>query len=206
MNEEIIARAEKILADRMTMSAMSTRKILLTSAGFETKAIQDAFLEFIGKKPMETKALFIPTAAIFPAAIAVLPKCMDDLLNIGIPAENIKVFDLHRSMTFEELSEFDVVYFTGGSPGYLLDRINATGFHMPLHDFINHGGVYIGVSAGSMIACGNLPNNLGYLKASLRVHLETGTVPGIFNNNTVTQIDLTNNAVLIQDDKYEVIG
>ena len=190
----------------MTMSAVPTRKILLTSAGFETKAIQDAFLEFIGKKPMETKALFIPTAAIFPAAIAVLPKCMDDLLNIGIPTGNIKVFDLHRSMTVEELSEFDVVYFTGGSPQYLLDRINDTSFNMPLNDYVNNGGIYVGVSAGSIVAAENLSNSLGYLKASLRVHLETGTVPGIFDNNTVTQIDLTNNAVLIQDDKYEVIG
>ena len=180
-------------------------KILLTSAGFETKAIRDAFLGFIGKEPNKIKALFIPTAAIFPAAIAVLPKCMDDLLNIGIPAKNIKVFDLHRSMTVGELSEFDAVYFTGGSPQYLLDRINDTGFNMSLSDYVNNGGVYIGVSAGSIVAAGNLPNNLGYLKASLRVHLETGTAPGVFDNDAVTQIDLTNNAVLIRDGRYEVI-
>ena len=182
------------------------RKILLTSAGFETKAITDAFLDFVSREPKEIKALFIPTAAIFPAAIAVLPKCMDDLLNIGIPTENIKIFDLHRSMTVEELSEFDAAYFTGGSPQYLLDRINDTGFNMPLNDYVNNGGVYVGVSAGSIVAAGNLPNNLGYLKASLRVHLETGTAPGIFDNDVVTQIDLTNNAVVICDGKYEIIG
>ena len=78
---------------------ITERKILLSSAGFETKAISDAFLDFAGKEPKEIKALFIPTAAIFPAAIAVLPKCMEDLLKIGIPAKSIKVFDLHRSMT-----------------------------------------------------------------------------------------------------------
>ena len=181
-------------------------KILLTSAGFETKAIRNAFLDFIGKEPNEVKILFIPTAAIFPDAIAVLPKCMDDLLNIGVPSENIKVFDLHRSMTVEELSEFDAVYFTGGSPQYLLDRINDTGFNVPLKDYVQNGGVYIGVSAGSIIAAGNLPNNLGYLKASLRVHLEMGTTLGVFDNSVVTQIDLTNNAVLIHGDKYEIIG
>ena len=180
-------------------------KILLTSAGFETKAISAAFLDFVGKEPKKIKALFIPTAAIFPAAIAVLPKCMDDLLNIGIPAENIKVFDLHRSMTIEELSEFDAVYFTGGSPQYLLDRINDTGFNVPLGDYVNNGGVYVGVSAGSIVAAGNLPNNLGHLKASLRVHLETGTAPGIFDNDAITQIDLTNNAVLIKNGIYRVI-
>jgi peptidase E len=184
---------------------ITERKILLTSAGFETKEINSAFLDFVGKEPKEIKALFIPTAAIFPAAIAVLPKCMDDLMNIGIPAESIKVFDLHRSMTVEELSVFDAIYFTGGSPQYLLERINATGFNKPLNDYVNKGGIYVGVSAGSIVAAGNLPNNLGFLKASLRVHLETGTAPGIFDNDAVIQIDLTSNAVLIKNGIYRVI-
>jgi peptidase E len=189
------------------MTDSSTRKILLTSAGFETKAISNAFLSFVGKDPKEIKALFIPTAAIFPAAIAVLPKCMDDLLKLKIPAENIKVFDLHRALSLEELSPFDTVYFTGGSPQYLLERISDTGFDKPLIEFVNNGGVYVGVSAGAVVGAGNLPNNLGYLKASLRVHMEagTGTALGVFDNNTVTQIDLTNNAVQIHGDKYEII-
>ena len=97
------------------------------------------------------------------------------------------------------------MYFTGGSPQYLLDRINDTGFNVPLGDYVNNGGVYVDVSAGSIVAAGNLPNNLRYLKASLRVHLEAGTTPGIFDNDAVTQIDLKNNAVLIRDGKHEVI-
>ncbi|MCL2108968.1 MAG: Type 1 glutamine amidotransferase-like domain-containing protein, partial [Oscillospiraceae bacterium] len=127
------------------------KKIILSSAGFETKVIRNTFLEFVGKNPLEINALFIPTAANFPAAIAVLPGCMNDLLNIGIPAENITVFDLHRAMTFDELSKFDAVYFTGGSPQYLLERINDTGFRKPLCEFVENGGVYVGVSAGRIV-------------------------------------------------------
>jgi peptidase E len=192
-----------------------TRKILLTSAGFEVKTISDAFLNLVGKEPNEIKILFILTAAIAPDTIAndpgalkVLPKCVDDLIKINIPANNIKVFDLHRSLSDEELSAFDAIYFTGGSPSYLLERINNTEFNKPLKDFVNNGGVYIGVSAGSIVAAGNLPDNLGYMKASLRVHREagTGTAPGIFDNDAVVQIDLTDNtAVLVHGDKYEII-
>ena len=181
------------------------RKILLTSAGFETAAIRGAFLDFVGKAPKDIKALFISTAAIDADAIAVLPKCMDDLLDIGIPADSITVFDLHRCMTIEELSAFDAVYFTGGSPQYLLDRINATGFRAPLDEYVNNSGVYVGVSAGSVVAAGNRPDNLGYLNAMLRVHMTTGTPPGAFDNNAVAQIDLTNNAVRIYGNAYEVI-
>jgi len=35
---------------------------------------------------------------------------MEDLLNIGILEANIKVFDLHRAMSVEELSAFDAMY------------------------------------------------------------------------------------------------
>lgn len=188
------------------MVDLTNAKILLTSAGLETKAICDTFLDFVGKPPMETRALFIPTAANDTDAIAVLPGCMNDLLKQGIPAKNIKVFDLHRSLTIQELSAFDAVYFTGGSPQYLLERINETGFYASLNEFVSKGGVYVGVSAGSWVAAGNLPNNLGYLKASLNVHTETGTSVGIFDNDVITEIDLTDkNAVLIRNGIYEVI-
>jgi len=182
------------------------RKILLTSAGFETKIISDAFLNFLGKDPKESKVLFIPAAAVSPDAINVLPKCMNDLLKVNILPENITVFDLHCLMAAEELSAFDTVYFTGGSSQYLLNRINETGFNTPLNDYVSKGGVYVGVSAGSVVAAGNFINNLGYLKAALNVHCETGTAPGIFDDETVMQIDLTNNAVLIHNGKYEIIG
>ena len=185
---------------------MTNRKILLTSAGFETKAIADKFLDFVDKEPTSIKSLFIPTAAIFPDAIAVLPKCMDDLLNIGIPAENIKVFDLHRAMTSEELSAFDTVYFTGGSPQYLLERINDSGFRKSLCNFVDNGGIYIGVSAGSIVAAGNMPNSLGYLTASLQVHCKSGNASGAFDNGAVTQIDLTNEqSVIIRGNEYEIV-
>ena len=188
-------------------SGTPIRKILLTSAGFNNPEISQLFLELVGKKPNDIKALFIPTAANFYEALKMVPFCMEDLLNIGIPESNIKVFDLHRALTLDELSVFDAVYFTGGSPQYLLERINDSGFRKPLCDFVDNGGVYVGVSAGAIIGTGNFPNSLGYLKASMRVHMETGTAPGAFNNDSVTQIDLTNNqTVLIRDDKYEIIG
>lgn len=60
-------------------------RVLLTSCGLETGAIKQSFLEMLQKEPEKATALFIPTAAIDPGAIAVLPKCMNDLLKCGIP-------------------------------------------------------------------------------------------------------------------------
>jgi hypothetical protein len=51
------------------------------------------------------------------------------------------------------------------------------------------------------------PNNLGYLKAALRIHMETGAAPGVFDNEILQQIELTDNqAVLIRGGVYEIIG
>ena len=54
-------------------------RAMLTSCGLETERLKDRFLSLLGKAPAQAKALFIPTAAIDPDAISVLPKCMNDL-------------------------------------------------------------------------------------------------------------------------------
>ena len=182
------------------------RKILLTSSGFDTKALEEVFLRLAGKPAKAMRVLFIPTAAIDPGAIEVLPKCMDDLLRVGVEPRHIRVFDLHRTLTAGEMDAYDSVYFTGGSTLYLLERINATGFNAVLKQWVEHGGVYVGVSAGSCVAAGNLENNLGFLCAELAVHTKTSTASGVFDNARVKKIKLANgSAVLIQGDQYEVI-
>jgi peptidase E len=182
------------------------RKILLTSAGFETTVISSAFLRLVGKDAGNIKALFIPTAANNAAAIEVLPECMNDLLKIGIPPANITVFDLHRSLIDTEMSGFDAVYFTGGSPVYLLERINETGFNESLAHFVEKGGVYVGVSAGAIVGAANLPNNLGYLNATLNVHMQDGMADGVFDNQATAHINLKNDkAILICGDTYQII-
>ena len=183
------------------------RKILLTSAGLQTDRLMEVFHGLFDKKPEEIKALFIPTAANFPDAIAVLPGCMNDLLNAGIPKENICVFDLHRNMEINELKQYDVIYFTGGSPQYLLERINNTGFNKSISEYVDNGGVYIGVSAGSMVATNNLPDNLNFINCTLDVHMPNGTKSGVIITDSNPHVDLTDdNAILILGNKCEIIA
>lgn len=205
-HRQSVDKTAAFLRETLKNQKNTTRKILLTSAGFESKTISDTFLSLVGKEPTDIKVLFIPTAAIFYDALKMVPFCMEDLLSIGIPETNIKVFDLHRSLSDEEMTAYDAVYFTGGSPQYLLERINDTGFDKPLNEFVNKGGVYVGVSAGAIVGAGNLPNNLGYLKATLNVHMQNGMNDGVFDNNAVTHIDLKNDkAVLNQNNEYKII-
>ena len=144
--------------------------VLLTSCGLEAPAITDCFLRMLPKPPEEAKAIFIPTAANSPDAIDVLPKCLNDLLKCGFRRESILVYDLHRPMGEDDCRGYDVIYLCGGSPAYLMQRVNEAGFDRTLHAFIRRGGVVLGVSAGSMIFADCMPDNLGYLDCPLHVH------------------------------------
>lgn len=144
--------------------------ILLTSCGLETVQIENAFKNMFDKPMSEVKAMFIPTAADSPDAVEVLPKCLNDLLKVGIKRENIFVYDLYDELGSDFSDNLDVIYLCGGNPDYLLRRINERGFDSRLLNFINNGGAVIGVSAGSMIFADDMPDNLGVLKCALDVH------------------------------------
>ena len=144
--------------------------VLLTSCGLETKAIEAVFMDMLPKQSENIRAIFVPTAAISPDAIEVLPKCLNDLLTCGIKRENITIYDLYESLGENELQMYEVIYLCGGNSEYLLKRINESGFDSGLKRFIKKGGVVVGVSAGRIVFANNLKNNLGLLKCALRVH------------------------------------
>lgn len=180
------------------------KKILLTSAGFENINIQNKFLELIKKDPKDIKTLFIITAAIEPDAIMMLPKCLDDLLNCGILESNITVYNMHESISLKDINKYDAIYVCGGSTRYLIDRMNENGFNKVLNNYVNNGGFYIGVSAGSVAASGKYKNNLNFIKNILDVHCEAGSPVGNIDNEN--DINLTNaQAVLITDSECTII-
>lgn len=180
------------------------KKILLTSAGFENKNIQNKFMELVGKEPAKINALFITTAAIEPDAIMVLPKCLKDLLNCGIPKENITIYDMHKKIEINELQKYDAIYVCGGKTSYLVERMNEVNFKKVVEEYLANGGIYIGVSAGSVAASGNYADGLNFIKNKLEVHCEKGNTNGkITSEDTIC---LTNNqAILITEKETSII-
>ncbi len=184
-------------------------RVLLTSAGLETPKIKKYFMDMLGKEMSLVKALFIPTAAVDADAIAVLPKCMNDLLKCGIPDKNIRVYDLHVGIDSKELQQYDVVYLCGGKTQYLLERINDTSFNKSLMEYIHNNGMVIGVSAGSLIFSNNLPDNLGLIDTKLDVHCAVGERVGKLAYPLKDNLKLTNICALaIRDfpNEMEIIG
>lgn len=181
--------------------------LLLTSCGLETETIQNYFLSILPRPAEEAHALFIPTAANSPDAIEVLPKCLEDLLNCGIPRENITVYDLHETMTAETAMSYDVIYLCGGSTAYLLSRIRERGFQNVIRAYVQTNGVVLGVSAGSVIFAGNLPGNLGELRCMLSVHAseDQKEQPGRYPADREDPLYLGNRQAIYWDNQEIVI-
>ena len=179
------------------------RKILLTSTGFENKNIEKKFIELLNKRTDEAKVLFIITAAIDPDAVRILSGCLDDLTNCGIKDENITIYDLHKIIPEEELNQFDAIYVCGGSTKHLVSRMEEIDFKHIVEKYLDNGGIYVGVSAGSVCASGKYQNGLDFIKNILDVHCDIGSPNGSIT--TSDKICLTNNqAIFINDSDMEI--
>ena len=179
------------------------KKILLTSTGLENDNIKNKFLELLNCDVTKVKVLFIITAANDPDAVRILSKCLADLTNCYIPDENITIYDMHKLLTQDQINQYDALYVCGGSTKYLVDRISELNFKSIVDKYIENGGIYIGVSAGSIAASGNYQNGFCYIRNNLDVHCDRGTENGIITTNN--DIFLTDNQAIFIDGNENII-
>ena len=198
--------------------------VLLTSEGFfdkdnsPRKLIIERFAKMLNKPFTEAKVLFIPTAALTPwdMNLEYIQRCKDNLLLLGILPENIFYCDIDGSLSEQDAMTFDVIFFTGGNTPYLAKRVRETCFSEIVKRMVYSNKVYVGISAGSMLAMSdfnvdNLPANnpmefsgLGFINAYFTVHCTPGTLPR--NDLPLTHIPLTDNqALAVSWNGYEII-
>ncbi len=191
--------------------------VLLTSAGFEDNEkkqkikIIKRFLAMLNKPPQLCKVLFIPTAARDREALYFAQWCHEELVRIGFQENNITVYNLDSTLNLDDVLMYDVMYFTGGDTVHLLSRIKEKGFESIIKPFVYSGKVYVGVSAGSLIAAPFVQNGTGtaleglsLIHAHLTVHEAEGTQP--LGNTPLPHIPLSDNqAVAVSWKGYELI-
>jgi len=129
-------------------------KLLLTSAGFANKSIIDAFLELVGKPFKELRIVDIPTAANMEDGDKTwLIEGFNQLKELGFSyIDIVDIAAVPRDIWEPRLKNADVLLFGGGNTFYLLDWINKSGLRELLPGILKNK-VYIGISAGSYIAC-----------------------------------------------------
>ena len=128
------------------------KKLLLTSTGFTNTKLADRFLALLGKAPADTRVFFIPTASRTEHEMFYVRESESELIQLGIPKENIVWLDINNVAAVGDLSRFDVIYACGGNTFFLMQKLREAGLDKKIVDLANQGKVYVGVSAGSVIA------------------------------------------------------
>ncbi len=211
-------------------------KLLLTSGGFTNKSISNALLDLADKPFSELSLAFIPTAAdVEPGDKDWL---IDDLArckNLGFKSIDIvDISAIKKDLWLPRLEKADVLMFGGGNTFHLMYWIERSGLKELLSELLKTR-VYVGISAGSMVACKSLDTStskrlyyeespegeykgdagLGFADFLLRPHFNSPHFPNLSEANLIElakQIPGTfyalddNSAIKISDEKMEIIS
>lgn len=136
-------------------------RLLLTPAGVKNASIHDALVDLLGKPIAESDALFIPTA-IYPfpggpkAAWHAISGTAPSAL-AGLGWKSLGILELSVLPSVEEAAwvptvrDADALLFWGGDPVFLAHWMRRSGL-TDLLPALRSEAVYLGVSAGSMVA------------------------------------------------------
>ena len=125
------------------------KNMLLTSSLYESIELVKKFLD---KNTESKKILFIPTATNvdeYKKYIHLTQKVFEDF---GYEVENFDVSIFSEEITKEKLSEAKIVFISGGNTFYLLQELKRKNLIPYLKERTENGLLYIGESAGSVIA------------------------------------------------------
>jgi len=200
------------------------KKLLLTSTGLDNKAVTDKFLSTISKSADELKILFIPTASRTEEEMFFVRKSLNELLSFGINNGNITWFDPDDSSTYRDNTQVDCIYICGGNTFYLLYKLKESGYFAKIIEWVNDGLLYVGVSAGSVIASPDINyilfmdvNDIGlgntsafsFISASIIPHYADEYADAVHNLRSAgTEVVTISNseALAVHGDKVEKIG
>ena len=125
------------------------KNMILTSSLYESIELVKKFLD---KNTESKKILFIPTATNvdeYKKYIHLTQKAFEDF---GYEVENFDISIFSEEIAKEKLSEAKIVFISGGNTFYLLQELKRKNLTSYLKERIENGLLYIGESAGSVIA------------------------------------------------------
>lgn len=136
-------------------------KLLLTSSGITNQSIAKALFELVGKRAEETTLVFIPTASNVETGDK--DWLINDLMNLRkLNFKSIEITDIsavEEKIWRPSLEGTDILFFEGGNTYHLMEWLNKSGLAKIMPELLKDK-VYVGVSAGSMVASKDLALNI----------------------------------------------
>ncbi len=115
--------------------------------------VKEEILKILPKPADQIKVAHVITASKSEKNLSYLEKENQIMRELGFNVENVDIEGKNEKELRVLLDGKDIVYVQGGNTFYLLKHVRASGFDKVVKELIGKGTVYVGVSAGSYIAC-----------------------------------------------------
>jgi dipeptidase E len=123
--------------------------IFLTSTAAKTIHM---LVPLLPKPAVEMKVAFIPTASDIYDTHPWVERDRDVLVGLGFGIEDVDLKSCHGEDLRKRLSESDIIFVAGGNTSYLLEQAQQSGFMDIVRELVQAGKIYVGSSAGSLLA------------------------------------------------------
>jgi len=144
--------------------------IYLTSQASKTLG---KLIPFLQKSPKEMKVAFIPTAADLYLEKPWLETDRQKFVDLGFQVEDVDLKQFSINGLKQKLTSKDVIFVAGGTTTYLLEKVRQSGFNELIKELVKNGVVYIGSSAGSLLAGPNVETDRIYDHRGLGKELDS---------------------------------
>ncbi|MDR2081286.1 MAG: Type 1 glutamine amidotransferase-like domain-containing protein [Campylobacteraceae bacterium] len=102
------------------------------------------------------KVAFIPTASIPEKVTFYVDADKKSLAKLGLIVDELEIAKASQDEIVGKLDNADYIFVEGGNTFFLLQELKRTGADKLIAEHISRGKIYIGASAGSMIAAKNI--------------------------------------------------
>ncbi|MFA6268516.1 MAG: Type 1 glutamine amidotransferase-like domain-containing protein [archaeon] len=128
-------------------------KLFLASAA---SRVLDKIKPLLPKAPKDCVVAFIPTASDLEKDKSYLEIDKAKLREMGFKLFEVDLKYKNEKQLLVELKPADIIFVAGGSSYYLLGKVKESGFDKIIKLLLKEGKIYVGSSAGAVIASPNI--------------------------------------------------
>ncbi len=136
-------------------------KLILSSCDFRNPESAKCIYDNLPLPICQCKVLYFPNEKATEDSIN-SNKFYNRLSEFGFLRENIYIFNYFAPTDFDINNCIDIIYISGGNTFGTLKRIRETGADKIILDYLSHGAIYIGGSAGAHIASRSIEHIVKY--------------------------------------------
>lgn len=134
---------------RLKIEQGRNRTIFLTSAGMQVK---DEIIKLLQKPAYDVNVAFVTTASKPEPDKSFVKKDLDSMKEAGFNVQEIDIEGKTEKELMKLFEPKDIIFVEGGNTFYLLKAMRKCRFEKVINKMLKKGKVYIGASAGSMVA------------------------------------------------------